>query len=480
MRKTISFTLFILVFICVQFSNAQQPFHNKLQLCKPAGALDSVYCGSFAVFENHKTKQGRKINLNIVVIPSFSTSAKKSPVFYFDGGPGIGATKNVDFFSSKENPYRQYHDIVLVDIRGTGGSNPLHCLSLQYKRNIQEHFEEMYPAEAVKSCFDSLSALADLSQYTTTNIATDIEEVRQWLGYGKIIPFGLSYGTRLAQEYIRRFPASVETAVLWSPTSTGSRMPLYHARFAQATLNKLIEDCKTDPLCNNAYPHLEKDFRSLRRRMKNKAIIIKTSDSVTLALPWHAFQSKIRTQMYEPLKLRQLPFIITEASKGKWQPFVDLYPKESVFDIFSADGLYLSITCAEDVPFISKKEAKRLTKKTFMGDYRVAQQKRACANWIRGEIPADFLEPVRSDIPVLILAGEWDPVTPVSVAKEIQLYLPNSQLIVIPHMSHGMWGLSNEQCLDEMILEFILNGGKTKVNSQCVTTMTPPEYKTAK
>jgi hypothetical protein len=85
--------------------------------------------------------------------------------------------------------------------------------------------------------------------------------------------------------------------------------------------------------------------------------------------------------MYEPYTLRQLPFIITEAAKGNWQPFLDLYPNESKFNNFIAEGLYLSISCAEDVPFIKKKEAKRMVKNTFMGDYRVAQQKRACANW---------------------------------------------------------------------------------------------------
>lgn len=467
--------------ICVFFfatTSAQQPFQGKLQLCKPANATDSVYCGNYTVFENRKTKQGRKLDLNLIVVPAINSSGAKSPVFYFDGGPGIAATKNVDFFSAKENPYRQNHDIVLVDIRGTGGSNPLHCLSLQYKRSLQEHFEEMYPAEAVKSCFDSLSALADLSQYTTTNIVMDIEEVRQWLGYKKIIAFGLSYGTRLTQEYMRRFPASVETAVLWSPTSTGSRMPLYHAPFAEATLQKLFNDCKNDPFCGKAYPELKKDFVSLMRRMQNNPVTIQNADSVIITLPWHAFQTKIRSQMYQPYTLRQLPFIITEAAKGAWQPFLELFPQENKFDSFSAEGLYLSISCAEDVPFITKKETKRLAKNTFMGNYRVAQQKRACANWVKGEIPADFLQPVRSDIPVLILAGDWDPVTPVSVAREVAGFLPNSQLVVIPHMSHGMWGLANEECLDIIVLNFINASGRAKVKSDCINQMTPPPYKT--
>lgn len=456
-------------------SYAQQ-FAGKLQLCKPAIAADSVYCGSYAVFENHQRKTGRKINLNIMVIPAIDSKKSGNPIFYFDGGPGIGTTKNVDFFSERSNPYRQNHDIVLVDIRGTGGSNPLHCLSLQYKRNLQQHFEEMYPAEAVKSCFDSLSAIADLTQYTTTNIVKDIDEVRQWLGYEKIVAVGLSYGGRLTLEYIRRFPTSVETAVLWSPSSTGNKIPLYHAQFAQDTWNKLANDCMNDTLCNKTFPELKKDFTALMNRMKRRPEIIKT-DSSTVTLTWDAFQTKIRTQMYLPYTLKQLPFIINAAVKGNWKPFLDLYPKEYKLNNFSAEGLYLSITCSEDVPFIKKKETKSLAKNTFMGNYRVAQQKQACANWVRGEIPADFLQPVRSNIPVLIIAGEWDPVTPVSLAREVARHLPNSQLVVVPEMSHLAWGVTNENCLENISLEFISTSGKSKVNKDCIETMKPPAYK---
>jgi pimeloyl-ACP methyl ester carboxylesterase len=156
--------------------------------------------------------------------------------------------------------------------------------------------------------------------------------------------------------------------------------------------------------------------------------------------------------MYEPRTLRQIPFIIHQTYQGNWKPFVSLYSEKGRYSDFLAEGLYLSITCTEDVPFITKREAKRLTKTTFMGMYRIKQQQTACANWSRGNIPDDFLQPVRSDIPVLILAGEYDPVTPVSTAKEIARYLPNSQLIVIPQMSHLFDGLSNEECFDQMVL----------------------------
>ncbi len=297
----------------------------------------------------------------------------------------------------------------------------------------------------------------------------------------KIHLFGLSYGSRLAQEYMRRYPGSIETVVLHSPTSTGSRMPLYHAKYSQATLEKLFNDCAEDSSCRTAYPDLKKEFNALmsagRKAHFKTSYTFSDGRTKQLSIPWEIFHTKLRTRMYDPGNLRLIPFIIHEAFKGNWKPFFSFYSEKESYSAFSAEGLYLSITCSEDVPFIKKREAKSLTKKTFMGNYRIQQQQNACANWSRGIIPNDFLQPVYSSIPTLILSGEWDPVTPVSMAKEIARYLPNSQLIIIPQMSHTFDGLSNEACFDNMVMEYIKDSGKSKVNSSCINTMTPPPYK---
>ena len=481
--KIISLILFIGFFTK---ANAQ-PNYKYLKPCQVEGTKDSALCGVLQVFENRQTKQGRKIGLNIIVIPAIDQTAVQSPIFYFDGGPGIATTKNASFFVMKNNPYRQHHDIILVDARGTGGSNPLNCYTLQYQKGIAEQFDkknpdtEMYPANEVKACYDSLSQVADLTQYTTTNIAKDIEEVRQWLGYKKIHLYGLSYGTRLAQEYMRRFPSSVATVILWSPTATGSKMPLYHAKFAQATVEKLFNDCANDASCKTNYPQLKKEFNALLEKGKEQTF--KTTytftDSTTksLSIPWHIFETKLRSLMYNPLGLRQIPFIIHQSYSGNWKPFLALYQEKGSYSDFLSEGLYLCITCSEDVPFIKKSEIETLTKNTFMGNYRILQQQIACANWARGNIPADFLQFIHSNIPVLIFSGEYDPVTAVSMAKEIAQYLSNSQLIIIPEMSHMFEGLSNEECFDNMAAEFINNSGKVKVKSDCIATMKPPAYK---
>lgn len=477
-------TLILLVPIAVTLITCTKPqsqdlLTQRLKPCNRDGLDSTVLCGTLSVFENPTTRSGRKIDLNIIVIPAIHKSANNSPIFYLEGGPGVAATPSAPFFADSINYYRLTHDIVLVDARGTGKSNPLQCRQLQYKKDLAEQFDVMYPATKVKDCYDSLSKLADLTQYTTTNIATDLEEVRKWLGYGKIDLYGLSYGTRLAQVYMKMFPDAVRSCVLWSPTTTYSKMPLYHAQYAEESLNKLFEGCIADSMCNKNFPNLHEEFNSLKTRGEQKpfSFKLKTQDgkSTEITIPWHAFHTKIRSYMYAPDRLRQVPFLIHEASIGNWQPFISLFPK-SANDNFIAEGLYLCITCTEDVPFITKAAADSLTKDTFMGDYRIVQQQTACANWAKGEVPDGFLEPLTSTIPTLIFSGNYDPVTPPSMAEEIIKTLSNGYLISIPEMSHTFDGLTNPECFDKICFDFF-NDPSRKPDSECTKQMLPPAYR---
>jgi len=456
--------------------------YERLQACNTDELDSTILCGKFSVYENRQTNTGRKIDLNIIVIPAINRAFSKAPIFFFDGGPGAAATTDASFYADSIYQYRKEFDIVLVDARGTGGSNPLHCNQLQLKNSLEDHFKEMYPVQSVKYCYDSLSKLADLTQYTTTNMAIDIEEVRQWLGYNKINIFGLSYGGRLAQAYMKMFPNAVESCVLWSPTTTSSRMPLYHASYAEESLNKLFEDCKNDSLCNKTFPNFQEEFNVLATRGKQQPFECKhegeSGEIKEVSIPWYAFHTKIRSLMYTPFGLRQIPYIVHQSFLGNWQPFISLFPKGSSFEGFIADGLYLCVTCTEDVPYITKQETDSLTLGTFMGDYRIQQQKSACSNWVSGAVPENFFEPLQSNIPTLIFSGYFDPVTPPSMAKQISQTLSNGHIISIPAMSHTFEGLSNPECFDKIVLDFY-NNPYQKPNSECVNQMLPDKYMTS-
>jgi pimeloyl-ACP methyl ester carboxylesterase len=451
---------------------------QKLQRCKPPGARDSVLCGTISVIENRETNKGRVIQLNVIVVPALNSDSLLSPIFDIDGGPGMADTKNLFFYADRNNPYRRHHDIVLVDVRGTGKSNGLYCASLQDQRTWQEKFEEMYPIENVKKCFSELSKHADLAQYTTTNVVKDFEEVRKWLGYKKIDLFSLSYGTRVAQVYLKLFPSSVDKCILWSATSIDSRMPLYHALFAQQAFDKLVTDCNHDSLCQANFPDFAKEFYALKDRSPFSVPAADSTGNVqSYKVSWDEVETKIRELTYSPAGLRRIPYLVHQLYLGNFEPFLKLYSSSPFASRIFSEGFYLCVTCSEDVPFIRKEEIDSLTRGTYMGTYRIDQQEQACAAWTRGKVSKDFLQPAHSNVPVLVFSGGFDPVTPTSMAKEIVSHLSNAKLVVIPAMSHMFDGLSHIECFDNIALNFLDQQPDRKLDVSCVEQMRPGPYK---
>ena len=186
---------------------------------------------------------------------------------------------------------------------------------------------------------------------TTTNAVRDLEDLRRWLGLGKINIYGLSYGTRVALAYMKMFPSSIASCILWSPLPTYARMPLYFARDAQQTLDRLFADCKNDPSCNGAFPALAGEFEALKNRWKAGPMRVSrpeaSGQSRELSIPWDAFQTKIRSLLYAPAGLRQVPYLVHQAFIGNLEPFIALYPSGPDTSQFLAEGFYLCVTCTE-------------------------------------------------------------------------------------------------------------------------------------
>ena len=189
------------------------------------------------------------------------------------------------------------------------------------------------------------------------------------------------------------------------------------------------------------------------------------------------FAEKIRTWMYGRDQASRIPLIIHQAAHGDFGPFLRMAIGPSIPD-FIADGMYLSVTCAEDVSFIDQEEAAKLNAGNPFGSYRVFQQTRACSMWPLGKIPADFREPVSSNIPVLIFSGNLDPVTPPQRGEEVARYLPNSRHVFIPQAGHGMDGLTEPECVDRIIMEFMEKGEAKDLDVGCVERMAPPPFVT--
>ena len=203
------------------------------------------------------------------------------------------------------------------------------------------------------------------------------------------------------------------------------------------------------------------------------------SATVTVEIQRDVFAEKLRNRMYSPGGARRIPFIIHQAAQGDFAPFLkEAIPADRSRPDFLADGMYLSVTCAEDVPFIDQDEAAKANAGNPFGNYRVEQQTRACSMWPRGKIPDDYHQPVRSEIPVLILSGHLDPVTPPERGEEVARNLPNSKHVVIRHGAHMPDGLINVECLDKVMLEFLVKGNARELDTTCVEQVLPPPFVT--
>ncbi|MDQ1728969.1 MAG: hypothetical protein QOD33_1094 [Pyrinomonadaceae bacterium] len=452
---------------------------NPLHPCKLPGISEQLLCGKLSVFENRRLRRGRKIELNVVVLPALDQTRKEAPLFDLAGGPGIAATANAQYYITDLKEYRRQRDVVLVDQRGTGASNPLRC-----GEHGRDYLDEIYPLQYVRDCRRKLERVADLTQYTTPIAMDDLDDVRAWLGYERINLIGLSYGTRAALVYLRQHPAHVRSAVLMGVAPTNAKLPLYHTRNAQRALELLFNECAADNSCNQAYPQLRSEFIELLAKLARHPARVKyrrahAQEQIEVVIHRDQFAEKLRTQLYAPPSARRVPFIIRQAAQGNFNPFLRLViPDEPATDLAGviADGMYLSVTCAEDVPFIDTRLAEQMNRGTFFGNYRVAQQVRACAHWPRGSVPAGYDQPVAATVPVLIISGNIDPVTGPDWGTDVAAHLPNSRYWLIRNHAHIPVGLTNFACFDDVIRKFLDHPDPKTLDTSCGAQMLPPPF----
>jgi pimeloyl-ACP methyl ester carboxylesterase len=452
---------------------------SKLKPCRLAGIDEELFCGKLAVFENRETRTGRTIDLNIVVLPAFDQKTKAEPLFDLAGGPGASSAERADFYVGPGKDYRHRHDVVCADQRGTGQSNRL---SIPREKTAQYYLSEMFPIDYVRQLRHALEQRADLTKYTTSIAMDDLDDVRAWLGYDRINLFGGSYGTQAALVYMRQHPEHVRSAILLAVAPTDLKMPLHHSESAARAMDLLLGECERDAACHAAFPQIRDDWKNaLAQLEKQPARVEYSSDGkaapTTVEIQRGVFAEKIRTWMYGRDKAARIPMIVHHAAGGDFAPFLQQAIGPSIPDLV-ADGMYLSVTCAEDVPFINQEEAAKLNADNPFGNYRVFQQTRACGMWPRGKIPTDFLEPVSSNAPVLIFSGNMDPVTPPQYGEEVAKHLRNSRHIIIAEGGHGVDGLKDPGCVDRIAIEFLDKGDAKNLDVSCVGRMAPPPFVT--
>jgi pimeloyl-ACP methyl ester carboxylesterase len=454
----------------------------ELKPCTIQGVSVPVRCGTYEVFEHREARSGRKIALKVVVLPATGPNPAPDPMVYFGGGPGESATGFASDLAGDELLKR--HDIVLVDVRGTGGSNPLYCpYQLDSSRQLGL-LEEFLPVEGVKACRAKLEADNDLSTYTTPVLVDDVHEVITALGYTQVNLVGGSYGTFASQAYMKRHPEGVRTAILEGVVAYDTRLPLHFAADAQAALDGLFAECAAEATCAAAFPDLAGDLRTVLTRAKlspARATVMdpKTGKNVERELTWATLVQTLRYMSYSPASAQEIPLGVHLAAQGDYSV---LARNAAVYGGALGnipDGIYLSVTCPEFVARIRDEDVAPAVQGTYLGDYRVRQQRDACALWPKGPLPPNYWEPLSSKIPTLLVTGERDPATPARDTLLVAKKLPNSRAMIVPDGGHSSDGLEGLQCLEDIEHRFVDQGDFQGIDTEgCVASIRRPPFPT--
>lgn len=442
-----------------------------------AGETIAARCGTFTVPENRKARRGRMLPLKLIVIPSrASRAATGAPVFFFSGGPGQAATEALWLADSWQ---RDAHDVVLVDLRGTGEGTALNCPSGGSDEDPQSYLRPYLSlGTGFADCRDELAKRADLTQYTTTIAMRDVDELREALGYRQIAIEGGSYGTRAAMEYIRLFPRRVHAAVLYSLVPVENRAPLFHARAAQRAYDLMVGQCGAEATCRAAYPSLKSDAATIMKRLEAQPARVTipnpaTGKPVEVTLTASGFADALRVMLYGIENERRVPLLLAGALRGDYTPFAAAgLANNRSFSGAIRTGLLLSFTCAEDTWRIRPEEIERESAGSFLGTLRVRAQLAACSVWPKGKVPAGYYRPPVSRVPVLLVSGHLDPVTPPEWGEVALRRFPNGTHVVVPGGTHT----PTSPCIEGLARTLLATGSVKGLDVSCVARDPVPPF----
>ena len=433
----------------------------SLTACTLPGIDRPTECGTLTVPESRK-RQGRTIALKLVVVRA-TRPAADGAVFFLTGGPGTAATTSARLLTRQHAALAATHDFVFADQRGTGGSNPLRCTAPP-----APGLPPMFSANEAAQCRKELEPVADLLAYTTADAAADLEAVRLALAYDRINLHGSSYGTRLAWTYAARFPDRARTLVLHGPAPPGFLIPLPFAQGMEVALDGVVADCLAEEPCAARFPRLKTDVDTAFERLRGRDVRVMLEGVGETTFSRGELSEAVRYLLYSAVDARRVPLLLTQAAAGDYTPIAQWssnYRQALSRDL--NEGMYLGVTCAEDIPFIKEAEIASMSRDTKLGDYRARQQIAACSQWPRGTVPEPDTTPLR--VPALIQVGAYDPATPLAAARRAAALAPNSRLVVVPHGAHSLNGLGIDDCLSRMTTTFIAEGTPAAVDDSCVT-----------
>jgi pimeloyl-ACP methyl ester carboxylesterase len=434
-------------------------------------------CGKLSVPEDPADPDGRRIELAIAIVPAVATKSKPDPLFLIAGGPGQGSIETYALLLPAFGGVRRDRELVLVDQRGTGGSNRLDCDMPEDSLEGGEY----EPAELRTLAAQCLAATKSRPQFYTTSIAVrDLDAVRAALGYETVNLFGGSYGTRVAQHYARRYPARTRTVILDGVVPPTLTLVPQIAIESQRALDGVFARCAADAACNARFPALPAQFAKLDAALRKAPVAVTIADPVSgasrrLEVTRAHLVTMARMLVYSPWTASLIPLLVHEAAtNGNYAPLAaQAEMAGDELERMIAMGMHNSVVCAEDAPRFAGAVDRKALEATSIGPLLLDGIRAMCQVWPRGPVDEDFAEPLDSAVPALLLSGEFDPATPASYGALAAKGFRNGLHVVVPGQGHGQESLP---CVQKLMRDFIEAGTAKGLDTSCVAAIQPAPF----
>lgn len=448
-----------------------------LQPCRLKGVPQQALCGSVSRALDPQQEHGTRIDLQFAVLPALARHKKPDPVFFIAGGPGQSAIALAGPVGGMLARFGNRRDIVLVDQRGTGRSAPLHCPEDAADLPLAETVDPVRQVRRARACLARLQALAhgDLRHYTTAIAAQDLDAVRDALGVRRLNLVGTSYGTRVALEYMRRFPTHVRRVVLDGVAPPDMALPWASAADAQAAFDALLQACADEAACRARHAALRDTWAALLGSLPRDMTLPNpsTGRSETLRLTRDMLLGLVRAALYAPATASALPAALDEAAQGNLAPLAGLASTLALprGDAALAQGMHFSVVCAEDMPPADR----RPVPAPDFGEGLAPIYLQVCDGWPRGAVDEAFRRVPPAPVPTLLLSGGIDPATPPRHGERVARALGAlARHEVVPNAGHGLLALP---CVRGVVFRFIDapdDAAALQVDTSCARDMPRP------
>ena len=431
----------------------------SLSPCRLPGVAAQARCGVLLRPLDPEQPDGVQVSVQVAVLPALAQHPRPDPVVFFAGGPGQSAIDLAPQIETLMGQVLNRRDVILIEQRGTGRSAPLYCDDAPQtpSRPLAQALALWSDLPALRRCRDRLQTLpyGDLRQFTTAVAVTDVQAVRQALGLGPVNLVGVSYGTRMALEFLRRYPEAVRRAVLDGVAPPDMALMRSMSADGQAALDAVFDACERDAACTSRWPRLRAQWTQLVASLPRAVTVVHpvTGQTETLTMTRELLLSLVRSPLYVPALASGLPAALAQAVQGRFEALVTLAGAVSASTGARpalADGMHFSVVCAEDWSRVGQTPDRPTG---VFGEAMEAGYARACAEWPRATVPPAFYSVPSTPVPTLLLSGGRDPVTPPRHAARVAHALgPQAVHVVVPQAGHGVLSLG---CVNDALKRFL-------------------------